>query len=446
MRVPLGIAVPALLFAVYGELWAQAPAWHSGVAKVSVKSELDRKPGTGFVVALRGGNAYLITSAHVVEGDASPQIEFVVDSDRTYRATVRGLEAGEERGLALLVVGGPPAGAAAITVSGDGPPARQSKVDVAGFPVPFSTFSVVDTTVASRRGRDIMLSRETGEGFSGGPVLLNGAVVGVIFGREPGFGKMVGAVSIRDYLAGHQISVDASAVVVEPPKPPSGPRPGEERTNPLDGLTYVRIPPDTFTMGCSPDDKECDTGEKPAHPVTISKGFWLGKSEVTQAAYEKVTGTNPSNFRSANRPVEQVSWTEADAYCKKAGRRLPTEAEWEYAARSGSTAARDGDLDQVAWYSGNSQATTHDVMTKGKNAFGLHDMLGNVWEWVADWSGPYSAAAATDPRGALSSDGKVVRGGSWYIHPQLVRASTRYGYGVSYRNYNFGFRCAGEFR
>lgn len=445
MRISPGIAVPAVLLAVCAEQRAQPPAWHAGIAKVTVKRNLSRNPGTAFVVSLRGGNAYLVTSAHVVEGDEAPQIEFVADQDRSYRAAVRGLEAGDERGLALLVVNGPPAEVKAIAVSGGGPPAIQSRVDVAGFPVPFSTFSVVDTTVASRRGRDILLSRETGEGFSGGPVVLNGAVAGLIFGREQGFGKMLGAVNIRDYLAGHQISVDGIAVSAESPKPPPGPRPGEERTNPRDGLTYVWIPPGNFTMGCSPGDKECYDEESP-HLVTISKGFWLGKSEVTQAAYQKVTGSNPSHFKGSNRPVENVSWAEADSFCRKTGGRLPTEAEWEYAARADSLAARYGDLDQIAWYGSNSKGMTHDIMTKSKNAFGLHDMIGNVWEWVADWYAPYSTAAATDPRGPATGKLKSMRGGYWAYIEVNVRASLRGRGWLSVRDNSIGFRCAGEFR
>jgi hypothetical protein len=281
--------------------WSQTAAWHAGIAKVIPKSDLNRRPGTAFVVALRGGSAYLVTSAHVVEGDPSPQIEFVVDTDRTFRATVRHLEAGEERGLALLVVSSPPAGVQALVDAGQSLPALGTRVDVAGFPAPFGTFTVVDTSIATRRGRDMILSRETGEGFSGGPVMRDGAVTGLIFGREGGFGKAVGSASLREYLAGHGftwVNKQAQDIPLAPPATkPSSPRAGAVRTNPVDGQPYVWIPPGEFQMGCSEGDSECNTNEKPQHKVRITRGFWLGQTEVTQAAYEKVLRENPSHFK-----------------------------------------------------------------------------------------------------------------------------------------------------
>ncbi len=166
---------------------------------------------------------------------------------------------------------------------------------------------------------------------------------------------------------------------------------------------------------------------------------------MTQQAYSRVTGHNPSYFRKdAGLPVEQVKWDDARAYCVAIGGRLPTEAEWEYAARAGSTGARYGNLDDIAWYSGNSGNTTHGVGQKLANAFGLYDMLGNVWQWVADWYGSYSPSAQSDPSGAESGQDRALRGGSWVYPARLVR--------VSYRNLlapalpvSFGgFRCVGE--
>ena len=183
-------------------------------------------------------------------------------------------------------------------------------------------------------------------------------------------------------------------------------------------------------MGCSPGDSECLDDEKPAHEAAIPSGFWLGQTPVTQQAYQRVTGQNPSDFKGANLPVETVSWDEAQSYCQAIGGRLPTEAEWEYAARAGSTGARYGDLDQIAWYSGNSGGKTHEVGQKQANAWGLFDMLGNVWQWTADWY--------------AQGQSRALRGGAWNVSPRFVRVSLRVGSGPGDRFDSFGFRCVGE--
>jgi formylglycine-generating enzyme required for sulfatase activity len=230
-----------------------------------------------------------------------------------------------------------------------------------------------------------------------------------------------------------------------PPPPPAATRaPGAKKVNPKDGLTYVWIPPGTFQMGCSPGDDECLYDEKPAHRVTVTKGFWLGQTPVTQQAYQRVTGKNPSSFKGANLPVEQVDWNEATAYCVAIGGRLPTEAEWEYAARAGSTGARYGNLGEIAWYEGNSGSETHEVGQKQANAFGLFDMLGNVWQWTADWYGDYQPGAQSDPSGAVSGQYRALRGGSWVINPRVVRVSYRLRFEPGGRYYSIGLRCVGE--
>jgi formylglycine-generating enzyme required for sulfatase activity len=220
--------------------------------------------------------------------------------------------------------------------------------------------------------------------------------------------------------------------------------PGQTKVNPKDGLTYVWIPPGTFTMGCSPGDRECDDVEKPAHEVTITRGFWIGQTEVTQDAYQRVTGNNPSSFQGGRLPVESVTWDDARAYCQAAGMRLPTEAEWEYAARAEDASARYGPLDSVAWSGEGISGRTHEVAQKQANAFGLYDTLGNVWEWVEDWYGPYAAGRRSDPQGPSSGKFRVLRGGSWYNSPAVTRASSRLMYAPEGHFNIYGFRCAGE--
>jgi formylglycine-generating enzyme required for sulfatase activity len=216
----------------------------------------------------------------------------------------------------------------------------------------------------------------------------------------------------------------------------------KKKVNPKDAQTYVWIPLGQFQMGCSPSDVDCTDGEKPAHSVTLTKGFWIGQTPVTQAAYKKVMGSNPSFFKGDQLPVDTVTWDDAQAYCKNIDMRLPTEAEWEYAARGGNPSARYGPVADIAWSIEQSAGTTHQVAQKKPNAYGLYDMLGNVWEWVADWYGPYDAAAAVDPQGPQTGQSHLLRGGSWLYDASVVRVSYRYNYVGQDRDYLDGFRCA----
>jgi formylglycine-generating enzyme required for sulfatase activity len=214
----------------------------------------------------------------------------------------------------------------------------------------------------------------------------------------------------------------------------------ETRVNPMDGLKYVRIRPGEFQMGGSNKDAA-------PHRVRITKDFWIGQTEVTQAAYTRVRKVNPSSFQFADRPVENVSWYDADAYCRAVGMRLPTEAEWEYAARAGNTNELYGEIDKIAVHSGNSKETAN-VDSKRPNAWGLYDMLGNVWEWTNDWYDEhyYGTSPSANPPGPGEGELKVLRGGSWVSDPLYVRVSVRGSSEPADRSNNVGFRCAGEFR
>jgi formylglycine-generating enzyme required for sulfatase activity len=211
----------------------------------------------------------------------------------------------------------------------------------------------------------------------------------------------------------------------------SAPTSAGKRENPKDGLTYIWIPPGSFKMGCSPGDKECDPDEaNPPVETSIPKGFWLGETPVTQAAYLRVTDKDPSRFKGVRLPVENVNWDEARDYCVAVGGRLPTEAEWEYAARAGSVGPRYGDLVDIAWYDKNSGGITHPVAQKRPNAFGLYETLGNVLHWTA---GSYQTESY-----------RPLRGASWYSSAENVRASHRGGGKPTVRSNIIGFRCASE--
>jgi formylglycine-generating enzyme required for sulfatase activity len=267
------------------------------------------------------------------------------------------------------------------------------------------------------------------------------------------------------------------------PKP--APTPGSLRKNPKDGLNYVWIPPATFMMGCSPGDAECHDDEKPAHEVSLSQGLWLGQTDVTAGAYKRFTQSSGKamppepNFRGRAlnsgwmndaMPIVDVTWDEANDYCAWEGGRLSTEAEWEYAARAGSTEARYGPLDDIAWYADNSgrerldgvriwqtdQADyakrlnengngMHEVAKKRANRFGLYDMLCNVFQWVNDWydQGCYATGPSQDPPGPASGQLRVLRGGPWGGRSKVVRVSCRDRNRPGERNSAIGFRCVG---
>ena len=219
----------------------------------------------------------------------------------------------------------------------------------------------------------------------------------------------------------------------------------------------------TFTMGATSEQgSDAEDVEKPAHSVTVSD-FWIGETEVTQALWQAVMGRNPSRFQGSNRPVEKVSWNDCQTFVNKlnsllsgqlpAGRkfRLPTEAEWEYAARGGNRSgyykySGSNNLGSVAWYYDNSgNTTTHDVKTKNSNELGIYDMSGNVGEWCQDWydSSYYGNSPRTNPTGPSLGSLSVVRGGSWGHSARYCRVSYRGCYHTSFSdNIGLGLRVA----
>jgi formylglycine-generating enzyme required for sulfatase activity len=230
------------------------------------------------------------------------------------------------------------------------------------------------------------------------------------------------------------------------------PVPGETRT--VDGIEFQWCPPGTFTMG-SPSNEEFRSSDEVQHVVTISRGFWLGKYEVTQAQWEAVMDSNPSKFDGDERPVELVSWNDAQEFIDAlngakgvaAPYRLPTESEWEYACRAGTTARfywgddpSDDDIDDYAWYGSNSGLASHDVGTKLPNAWGLHDMSGNVYEWCQDWYGAYPAGPVTNPQGPGSGGTRTFRGGGWSLPARTCRSAGRHSTEPDRELADLGFR------
>ena len=252
---------------------------------------------------------------------------------------------------------------------------------------------------------------------------------------------------------------------VKTPPPPQD-HPKEIAVDLGDGvkLRMILIPAGEFLMGSPDSDKDAFDGEHPQHRVRITKPFYLGKYPVTQEQWQAVMGNNPSYFKGPKNPVEQVSWDDCQEFLKKlnaklgslhpgnlpegAGEfRLPTEAQWEYACRAGSTTRYcfgddESTLGDYAWYNANSGSTTHPVGEKKPNAWGLCDMHGNVWQWCRDWYGGYADSGTDDPTGPATGSYRVLRGGGWSGGAGFCRSAGRGGYSPVIRCRDLGFRVS----
>jgi formylglycine-generating enzyme required for sulfatase activity len=368
--------------------------------------------------------------------------------------------------------------------------------------VPFGKTLILQGTLKITTQKVVVTSEPTGA-----EVLESGTVIGKtpmeLGGQEPGK-----AVTYTLRLEGHEEGIVTGKVKVGealrlstalkalPKLKMEGGKAGEERDfeiAPGVKITMCWIPPGEFLMG-SPTAELGREDDEVQHRVRITKGFWLAKYEVTQAQWRACGGVDPSarppwsvggevkvsweqlasagiratNFKGADLPVERVSWDEAADWCEglNAGGRakggpeaewrygLPTEAQWEYAARGGTlTALNSGknltsnegecrNLGELAWYDKNGGLRTHDVGGKKANAWGLHDMHGNVWEWCLDWYGAYPSGVAVDPVGARSGERRVGRGGSWGDFAGNCRVAGRGDRGPANTRYSFGFRVA----
>jgi formylglycine-generating enzyme required for sulfatase activity len=233
-----------------------------------------------------------------------------------------------------------------------------------------------------------------------------------------------------------------------------------EKTVPVGGkavkLVLAGIPAGTFAMGTDPSAPRFQRDEGPLTVVHITRPFWLGRTEVTQEQWESLGLPNKSFHSGKDRPVTNITWEQAMEFCRmltrnerRAGRlpegyvyTLPTEAQWEYACRAGESGDYAGELDDLGWYSGNSEGETHPVGQKRPNAWGLYDMHGNVLEWCRDWYGSYAGGERADPKGVPAGSVRVIRGGSWGYGAVFCRSAYRVRLRPDSRWVILGFRVA----
>ena len=234
----------------------------------------------------------------------------------------------------------------------------------------------------------------------------------------------------------------------------------------VNGISFkmIKVEAGTFTMGATSEQTGAFSDESPAHKVTITKDYYMGETEVTQALWYAVMGQKPTSGGSAwsssyglgdNYPAYYISWNDCQEFISKLNQlsgltfRLPTEAEWEYAARGGNKAtlqtlySGSNTIDDVAWHTSNSSSSTHEVAGKAANVLGLYDMSGNLWECCHDWYGSYSSGAQTDPTGSSSGSSRVLRGGGWNYSANDCRVAKRHFVSVlNRRSYSVGMRLA----
>ncbi len=419
-------------------------AMHS-VVRISGLLDGASMHGSGFVVGLDGDEATIVTAAHVIEGLQQVEVTFAAAPARSFPYVDVHMEGGSARGLAMFRVRGVPAAVSALSFEADAELQRGEDLLLLGFPQMATAPLTLRRTYAGPDGNFLQLDQAVGEGFSGGPVLRNGKVVGVVMGENPQLTFAVKAVLAQTAVRGWGGTLGRPSRT-QPQVQVASCVSGEERVE--KGITYVHICGGTFTMGSAANDPQASNGEKPSHPVTLSE-FWLGRTEVTNDQYRRF---RPASQGEGSLPVGNIVWEDAREACAFFGGRLPTEAEWEYAARGGSSSAwsfgnDEKPIGEYAWYGTNADGKLHAVGTKKPNRWNLYDMHGNALEWVNDWYGEYPGSAQTNPAGPATGEFRVLRGGSFVnAKPRLLRCAYRFSRAPTDRLGGIGFRCAWDSR
>ena len=516
----------AVLAAAVAVLWqsaglAQVASFKPGVVKITVSSPAF-KTGAGFVIARTPNITYIVTAAHVVEGADKISVQFFSSESAPVSARTRHVEAGNPQGMALLEVSGPvPADVQPLPLASESTFSGGESVAAVGHQASTGDWGVITGTVSSRKGREIVIQAPIEEQASGGPVFHDNRVLGLVVSTRGNFGYAITARAVQDYVEGFGVvpgrGSPPSIATTEKPeaKPPAetrrivinGPKPlyAPFKTGDVfqecaicPEMVVIVPDPNGFTIGTAESEAKWgrENDEKPLGPIKFARPYAIGRFEVTRGQFAS-SGIKPEpcHFwagkewqldarrswqapgfeQDANHPVVCVSWNDAQGYLKwlneqpglaqKDAYRLPSEAEWEYAARGGTTTVRHwGNEPAPACNYANvadrtakqkfSDLTIHEcsdgfvytapVGQYKPNGFGLYDMIGNVSEWVQDcYAGQYPETILNGAAFETANCGqRVLRGGSWGSGPEFTRSAFRYGNGPGIRGIEFGFRVA----
>lgn len=463
------------------------------VVKVTAQTDGKTKVGTGFIVRIEKDAVFIVTASHVIEGDPQPKVVFRGKESKSFPAQVKGQKGGDPRGLAVLVVvGDVPQTVEALPASSDFEINGGEEVTVIGFPrTPAVPWAVTPGVVTGQEGEYLVFSGAAAEGNSGGPVLWNGKVVGVVTEVLSQYGYAVPIPILRLALRGWGVPLeDVPKEAKRLPEEKSAQDKLPRESSGKDSAPMVLIPAGEFWMGSTENQIEdllaiqcgyargseqlrtiCQRfpkAEGPLHRVNLD-AYYMDKFEVTVARYaEFMRATNRANpyfwdqvdiSKHRDFPVLWVDWHSALAYCEWVGKRLPTEAEWEKAARGTDgrifpwgnepPIGRFGNFGK--WLTTNLDDPLYDGRTElvdsyeaGKSPYGLHHMAGNVYEWTQDWfdENYYKQSPEHNPKGPSSGRYRVIRGGSWQGSPIDVRSAARLEEDPSVGSAMIGFRCA----
>jgi formylglycine-generating enzyme required for sulfatase activity len=450
IRVPfIGRIMSLSIFLLFPGLVCatEIEAFKKGVVKITALVNGQQSVGTGFIVRLDKDAAYIVTAAHVIFGDSKPQVWFFPLPHKSFASQVLGIDGTNENGLAALRVPDPiPDGLVALPLDQTTQPSGGETITFIGFPPNLAPWTVSTGSISGRKGPHLMFQALVEEGHSGGPLLLDGNVIGVVTDAQGRLGYAVPTPALSIALKGWHVE-------------PSGSDSLSREISGADGAPMVRIPAGQFETNVESRSGTGDITEGSRYTVYV-EDFFIDKYEVTIERYGKflqVTGRTAPEYwdhitmpQDANRPVVAVTWPEAKAYCHWARKRLPTEDEWEKSARG-----TDGRIYPWGNEPPKSQYTNFatfgdfevsklspvGTFEKDRSPYGGYDFAGNVSEWTADsWNELRNPDRDADE--TVSGSPKVIRGGAWNAKDEYLRTALRSSASPTHTDVGLGFRCA----